>query len=81
MFQSNSLHVIDCPSGRWTYVGAVPLALVELRPATRADVMGGRAFKDPSGVTVAPYVPAFETRDAAIEYARSKGFEPRVIGG
>ena len=78
MFTEDSLHVIDCPNGRWTYVGAVPAALVELKPATKADVMGGRAFKDPQGVTVAAHVLSFATCDEALHYARERGFNPRL---
>lgn len=80
MFTTDSLTVIDCPSGRWTYVGAIPAALVELKPATKADVTAGRAFKDPQGVTVAAHVPTFGTRDEALHYARERGFNPRLPG-
>lgn len=36
-------HIMQNPAGTFSYVGAVPQALGELREATRSDIMGGRS--------------------------------------
>lgn len=58
------------------YVGNIPVDLATATPATKSDVMGGRAMRDASGALVAPKFPVFDTQDGAIEFARSKGYEP-----
>ena len=63
------LHIIDTPSGRYTFVGSVPTELCELRTATRADVLGGRAFKNSEGDAVAWTVPSFATMAEAMDHA------------
>jgi hypothetical protein len=77
---SLGLHIIKAPSGRYVYAGSVPAALCSIVPASKSDVMGGRAYESPDGgwVTAKPlsFASYGEARDAAI-YA---GFEPICSG-
>lgn len=66
------VHLIDTPSGNWTFVGSVPYSLCEIRRATRSDVMGGRAFEK-GGLLWAPYVRSFKTREEALAFAEKQG--------
>lgn len=42
--KTETVHIIRYPTGRFGFVGAVPIALMNTVDATRSDVMGGRAF-------------------------------------
>lgn len=66
-------HVLLCPSGRYTFVGSVPVELCDIRPATKSDVMGGRAYEDESGATVCARPRVFDTESAAREAAIAAG--------
>jgi hypothetical protein len=72
------LHLDHFPSGKWGYVGSVPAALTNIVPATKDDVMGGRAFKNDKDDLVAPRHMAFNSPIEALENARALGFEPKV---
>ena len=59
MFNFNGItHVIENPSGHaegynYSLVGAVSVSMLDEKPATRADVMGGRARYAADGALVA----------------------------
>lgn len=74
MFKNLPLCVIQFPTGRYGFVGGIPLALGTLVPATPSDVMGGRAIRDDAGSLVAPKFPTFETGNEAVEFAKFRGF-------
>lgn len=76
MFGNLGVHVIKHSSGRYGFVGSLPQVLATMVPATTADVMAGRAVETPDGLR-APKFPVFETREAAVEFAASKGVEVR----
>jgi len=73
------LHVIQFPSGRFGFVGAVPGDLGYEVPANKSAVVGGRAFKNAKGDLVEMKFPSFDTRAQAVAHANRKGFE--VSGG
>jgi tripartite-type tricarboxylate transporter receptor subunit TctC len=71
-------HVIDNPSGHapgynFSLVGSVPVSMMEIRPATSADVMAGRAYRDDTGALVAPKGRKWETVDAILAAAKENG--------
>jgi hypothetical protein len=67
-------HIINFPSGRWGFVGSLPLTLGELAEASTADVMGGRAWRDDAtGQLVAPRFPSFATEPEARAHAAARG--------
>lgn len=68
------LHIIQTPAGRYTYVGAVPAALCDVVPATKADVMGGRAWESVDGELLTAKVKVFASREKAETAARMAGF-------
>jgi hypothetical protein len=72
------LHVISNPTGTFSFVGSLPLALATLVPATNADVMGQRAFRAPDGQLVAPKWPTFPTEADAVAFAARHGFTART---
>lgn len=68
------LHIIQTPAGRYTYVGAVPAALCDVVPATKADVMGGRAWESVDGELLTTKVKVFATYEGAAVAALEAGF-------
>lgn len=73
---SFGLHIIDTPSGRYTYVGSVPPALCSIVPASKSDVMGGRAYESVDGDLVTARPLSFASYGEAWDTAVSFGFEP-----
>lgn len=70
MFTSMGLHIIKNPAGTYSFVGSIPANLCEWVPATSADVMAGRAQKNPNtGTWVAPKKPIFTEVTAAVDFA------------
>jgi hypothetical protein len=59
----NSLHVIQFPSGKFGYVGQVPVTIGYIEAGLK---FGGR---------FGPKTRTFETKDEAIIFATEKGFE------
>ncbi|MHA2266150.1 MAG: hypothetical protein ACXAEN_27460, partial [Candidatus Thorarchaeota archaeon] len=50
MFNFKRCHVIQFPSGRWGFVGSVPIELHRhVTPASQDAIMGGRCIWGPSG--------------------------------
>jgi hypothetical protein len=62
IFGNLGVHVIQFPSGRFGFVGTLPVSLGA--PATSAaDAMAGRKVK----------FPVFETKQAALDHATERG--------
>ena len=74
-FGNMGIHVTHNPAGTFSYVGTLPTVLATAKPATRADVMGCRSLLGPDGAQYAWKFPVFDTRQQAIDYAKSKGIE------
>jgi len=70
------VHIIDTPAGRYTYVGSVPAALCDIVAASKADVMGGRAYKNVYGDLITAKPRVFSSYGEAWDTAISFGFEP-----
>ena len=68
-------HIIPTPNGGFTFVGSVPKSLCEIRPATRADIMGGRAFHGYKGDMLCAHAMSFVSAHAALTFANEKGIE------
>jgi len=77
MFGNLGLHILKCPTGKYTYVGSIPAALCLEVPATTSDVMGQRAHKSEDGSLVAWKTPVFESEDAARDFALARGFDAK----
>lgn len=74
MFTNMGVHIIESKPGCHIYVGSIPAILGETVKATTADIMGGRAWTDKTtGETVTIKFPRFDTRQAAVDFAESKG--------
>ncbi len=79
MFGHNlGLHVIRFPSGRWGYVGNVPVSLATAIPATDAAVFGCRAWRAESGALMEWKFPTFDSCEGAVAFAQSNGLAPLV---
>jgi hypothetical protein len=68
------LYILKCPTGKYTFVGSIPVDLMLWRKATRDDVAGQRAFYGVDGTTLVTYVtPIFNDAIAACAYANAHG--------
>lgn len=77
MFGHNlGLHIIKFPSGKWGYVGSVPVSLHDIVPAKQSDVFGCRAWEGDNGKLYAHRCPVFDTEKEAREFAESKRCPP-----
>ena len=72
MSNITSCHIIKFPSGRWGYVGSVPLVLGELVPANRSAVLGCRTIPGENGPMMFK-AKTFETETEARDYATIQG--------
>lgn len=71
------LHVIDFPSGRFGYVGSIPIDCCRRLKADRSAILGGRAIRE--GEELVEYrTMTFETQQEAIDHAVSCGHEPKL---
>jgi len=77
MFGNLGLHVIKFPSGRFGYVGSIPTVLGTEIPATTAAVLGCRTHRNAAGELVEWKFPVFDSHEAAVAFAVSKGCEVR----
>ena len=68
-----NLHVIKNPTGTYSYVGDIPYCLGKLVRASKSDIMGGRVVQKIDDVPFTIKFPVFETRQAAVDYARGNG--------
>ncbi len=66
-------HIIKAPSGVYTFVGSVPGTLCDILPATRADIMGGRAFHGYKGDLLCASPMHFHTEQSARDFAAKQG--------
>jgi hypothetical protein len=73
MLKNFGLHILKCPSGRWTYVGSIPVILTYETPADTSAVMGGRAYRSADGVLMTRKVPVFSTLEALEAHQRTHG--------
>lgn len=70
------LHIIKFPSGKYGYVGSIPIILGTEIPANRAAVMGCRSHWNADKTELLEWkFPVFDTEEAAREFAASKGLE------
>lgn len=69
------LHIIQFPSKRWGYVGAIPVTLGKEVPATTSDVLGCRSHRNAAGELCAWKFPSFDTCAEAIAHADANGCE------
>jgi hypothetical protein len=76
MLNITTLHVIKNPAGTYSYVGQIPADLCYIVPATKSDVMGGRAWIDKvNGDLVTYKTPIFKSRENAVRYATDHGYK------
>ena len=72
------LHIIKNPSGTFSFVGSVPVSLMDTRKPTTADVMGGRVDHE----TGLAYVTrTYQNVEAAIKDANSVGAKLCTLKG
>jgi hypothetical protein len=74
MFGNLGLHVIHNPAGTFSFVGSLPIEMATMFPATKSDVMAGRAIRNNSGELVCPKWPCFASRFDAVAFAQDAGF-------
>jgi len=68
--------VIQYPSGRWGYVGRVPVELAYIDGTTEEQIRAGAQFGERFG----PKKRVFDSEIEAYDFAFSKGYEPgRVV--
>lgn len=76
MTTTPTVSVIQAPSGRFIFVGRLPVILASEVPATDSDVMGGRAHRSTLDGTLQTWkFPSFPTREDAVTFARVSGVE------
>jgi hypothetical protein len=73
MFGSLPLVVMNFPSGKYGFVGSIPVVLAEIVPADTPAVMGCRAFRGDDGSLLMHRFPAFNSAAEAVAFAESKG--------
>jgi hypothetical protein len=75
------LHILKCPTGKYTFVGSIPVNLMLWRKATPADVTGQRAFYGIDGITLVAYItPIFDDAISACAYANGLGHVAQLSG-
>ena len=67
------LTLVKHPSGRYGFVGSIPMALCNDRDATKDDIMGQRWHTRADGTTGCYYCPTFENAADAVAFAISRG--------
>lgn len=73
MLNLQTCHLLKCPNGRFTYVGAVPDCLCENRPATTADIMAMRTHTGPDGKEYYAKPRVFDSEHEARVFAVESG--------
>lgn len=67
-------HIMQFPTGKWGYVGSIPLELGELILADTAGILGCRVVgHDSEGKPLMFKSPLFTTEEQAREHAKNKG--------
>ena len=79
LFASGSLglHVIKFPSGRFGYVGSIPVDCCRELPADTAAIMGCRTRRNAAGELGEYRTLTFDTEQEAIDHATAQGHEVR----
>ena len=72
MFKITNCHILKFPSGRWGYVGSIPLVLGELVPADTPAVLGCRTIPGENGPMMFK-AKTFKTENEARNYATIQG--------
>ena len=72
MINITNCHIIKFPSGRWGYVGSIPLVLGELVPADTPAVLGCRTTPGENGPMMFK-AKTFETQNEARNFAAIQG--------
>ena len=67
--RSLGLYVIQFPSGRWGYVGSIPVDIAYVDGATKEQIATGLSF----GQQFGPKTRTFETEAQARDYAMASG--------
>jgi len=71
------LHVIQFPSGRFGYVGSIPVDCCRRLEADRSAILGGRAIRE--GDELVEYrTMTFDTEQEALDHAASCGYEAKT---
>lgn len=71
------LHVIKFPSGRFGFVGSIPVSCCRRMKADKSAIMGGRAIRE--GDELVEYrTMTFETEQEALDHADSCGYEAKT---
>lgn len=71
------LHVIKFPSGKYGYVGSIPVDCCRRLKADRSAIMGCRAVRE--GEELVEYrTMVFETQKEALDHAFNCGHEPKL---
>lgn len=79
MFSNLGVHIIEHKTNCWGYVGTIPAVLGEAVPATREDIMAGRAQVNPyNGVPMTLKFPLFLTAEDAVKFAAERGITAKV---
>ena len=86
MFKFTVTHVIENPKGHapgWNYslVGSVPTSMMDLKPATQSDVMGGRARRDATGRIVTWKDRQWQSIDQIRQAAKENGVKLCDVAG
>ncbi len=72
MFKITNCHILKFPSGRWGYVGSIPLCMGELVPANTPAVLGCRTITGENGPMMFR-AKTFETENEARNFAAIQG--------
>jgi hypothetical protein len=67
--------VIQYPSGRWGYVGRVPIELAYVDGTTQEEIEQGKLFGERFG----PKIRIFDTENEAIIFAKNLGYVPGKV--
>jgi len=75
------LYIMDNPAGTFGFVGNVPTKICDIVPASKSDVLGGRAFYNENGDLVTAKSPTFTDINDAVAHVEKFGvgyeiFEP-----
>ena len=73
MLKITNCHIIKFLTGRWGYVGSVPLCLGDILPADTSAVLGCRTFQGADGKPMMFKAKHFSTEQETREYATIQG--------
>lgn len=65
-----NIHIIKNPAGTYSFVGCLPSVLGDEVDATKADVLGCRAYLNEAGELKVIKFPSFPTYDEAAAHAQ-----------